>query len=113
MKILINWIISSLAILATAYLLSGIQIADFLTAFVLAVVLGIINAVLKPIFVILTLPINILSLGLFTLIINASLILLAAKIVPGFYVDGFWWALLFSIVLSIINSFLNTATKKN
>lgn len=113
MNVLVSWIISSLAILTTSYLLPGIHVADFLTAFVLAVVLGIINTILKPILIIFTLPINILSLGLFTLVINALLILLAAKIVPGFYVDGFWWAFLFSVVLSIVNSFLNSLTKKN
>ncbi|HZJ18515.1 MAG TPA: phage holin family protein [Patescibacteria group bacterium] len=113
MNILVSLTVSSLAILITSYLLPGIHIGDFLTAVILAVILGIINTVLKPILVIFTLPINILSLGLFTLVINAFLILLAAKIVSGFYVDGFWWALLFSIVLSIINSFLNSLAKKN
>ncbi len=113
MSTLVSWIISSLAILITSYLLPGIHIVDFLTAFILAVVLGIINTILKPILIVFTLPINILSLGLFTFVINALLILLAAKIVPGFYVDGFWWALLFSIVLSVVNSFLDTLTKKN
>jgi putative membrane protein len=112
MSILVNWIISSLAIFSAAYILPGVHIADFITAFVLAVVLGIINAVIKPLLIIFTLPINILSLGLFTLVINAALILLAAKIVPGFKVDGFWWALLFSLALSIINSFLNSLVKR-
>jgi putative membrane protein len=113
MNILVSLVISSLAILTTSYLLPGIHIADFLTALVLAIVLGAINTIIKPILIVFTLPINILSLGLFTLVINAFLILLAAKIVPEFYVDGFWWALLFSIVLSIVNSFLNNLTKKN
>lgn len=112
MEIIINWVISSLAILSAAYLIPGIHITDFFTAFVLAIVLGIINAVIKPFLIIFTLPINILSLGLFTLVINALLILLASKIVPGFRVDSFWWALLFSIVLSVINSFLNNVVKR-
>lgn len=107
MSLLINWLISALVILATAYLLPGVQILSFTTALVVAVVLGIINAVLRPILLILTLPINILTLGLFTFVVNALMIILTAKLVPGFRVEGFWWALLFSIILSIINSFLH------
>ena len=106
MAILINWLLSALAIVAAAYILPGVQVESFLTALVLAVVLGIINAILKPILVLLTLPITIVTLGLFTLIINAVLILLATLIVPGFQVDGFLWALLFSIVLSLVNAVL-------
>jgi putative membrane protein len=113
MEILIKWIISSLAILCTAYILPGVHINDFFTAFVLAIVLGIINAIFKPLIIILTLPITVLTLGLFTLIINALLILFAAAIVPGFKVDGFWWALLFSLVLSVINFFLGKVAKNN
>ncbi len=110
MSILINWVVSALVIIAAAYLLPGVQIADFTTALVAAVVLGIINAVLKPILVFLTLPINILTLGLFTLVINAALIMLATYVVPGFVVDGFGWAILLSIVMSVINTFLHTTT---
>jgi len=106
-SILINWLVSALAILAAAYLLPGVHVASFTDALVVAVVLGIINAFIKPVLLILTLPITILTLGLFTFVINAVIILLAANIVTGFTVDGFWWALIFSIVLSIINSFLN------
>ena len=107
MGILINWIVSALAILAAAYLLPGVHVTSFIAALVAAVVLGIINAVIKPVLLILTLPITILTLGLFTFVINALVILLAANLVPGFSVDSFWWALIFSIVLSIINSFLH------
>lgn len=110
--ILVSWVLSALVIIAAAYLLPGVQVASFTTALVLAVVLGIINAVLKPILLILTLPINLITLGLFTFVINALLILLATAIVPGFKVDGFWWALLFAILLSLLNSFLNQFTKK-
>lgn len=107
MSILINWLISAITILIAAYLLPGVHVATFTAALVTAVVLGIINLFIKPLLIILTLPITILTLGLFTLVINAVLILLASSIVPGFTVDGFWWALIFSIVLSIINSFAN------
>jgi len=108
MSILISWFVSALVILAASYLLPGVHIAGFLTALVVAVVLGIINAILKPILVILTLPINILTLGLFTLVINAFLVLLTSAIVAGFKVDGFLWALIFSILLSIINMLLHS-----
>lgn len=108
MKILVNLILSALAVFIAAYILPGVSVANFTTALVAAVVLGIINAVLKPILLILTLPINILTLGLFTFILNAALILLAAKIVPGFHVDGFISAIILSIVLAIINFFLHS-----
>lgn len=111
MSILINWLVSALAILAASYLLPGVHIASFTTALVVAVVLGIINAFVKPILLILTLPITILTLGLFTFVINAFVILLTSQLVPGFMVDGFLWALLFSIVLSIINSFLHSLNR--
>lgn len=107
MSILINWLISAVAILVAAYILPGVQVSSFTAALVAAVVLGIINAVIKPILLILTLPINLLTLGLFTFVINALVIILTANLVPGFKVAGFWWALLFSIVLSLINSFLH------
>jgi putative membrane protein len=102
MQTLLHWLISALAILVAAYLIPGAQIT-LIGAFVLAVVLGLINITLKPILFILTLPITILTLGLFSLVINAALIMLASLIVPGFIVAGFWTALLFSIVLSLIN----------
>ncbi len=111
MAILFSWIISALAIIASAYLLPGVHVDGFTTALVVALVLGIINAIIKPVLVILTLPINILTLGLFTLVINALLVLLTAAIVPGFKVDGFWWALIFGVVLSLINGFLNSLSK--
>lgn len=112
MGILVNWLISALVILGIAYVLPGIHVTDFTTALVAALVIGIINAFLKPVLVILTLPINLLTLGLFTLVINALLVLLVDKIVPGFKVDGFFWALIFSIVLSFVNSFVLKNLKK-
>lgn len=111
MSLLISWLISALVLLCVAYILPGIHIASFFTALVTALVLGIINAILKPILVILTLPINILTLGLFTLIINAVLIMLTASLVPGFVVDSFWWAIALGLVLSIVNSVLHQFTK--
>lgn len=111
MNLLISWLISALAVLAAAYLLPGIQVASFTAALVTALALGIVNAVLKPLFLLLTLPLNIITFGLFTLVVNASLVMLAAYIVPGFIVDNFWWALLFSLVLALINSFLHRISK--
>ena len=107
MSILINWLVSAFAILVTAYILPGVQVQSLGAALVAAVVLGVINAFIKPILIIFTLPINILTLGLFTFVINAFVIILTANLVSGFKVDGFWWALLFSIILSLINSFLH------
>ncbi len=106
MAILLNWLISALAILVAAYILPGVDVNNFLTALVLAIVLGLINALIRPLVLLITLPLNILTLGLFTFVVNALMILLAAQIVPGFSVNGFWWALLFSLVLSIINALL-------
>lgn len=107
MRMVVNWVVSALAIIITAYLLPGVHVSSLITALVIAVVLGVINAFIKPIFVLLTFPITIMTLGLFGLVLNALFILLAAAIVPGFQVDGFWWALLFSIVLALINAFFH------
>ena len=106
MEIVVRALINGLAVWIASYVLPGVNVDGFLTAIVVAVILGIANAVLKPILILLTIPITVLSLGLFIFVINALLILLVAKIVPGFTVDSFWWALGFSLVLSIVNSFL-------
>ncbi len=101
----LHWIITAIAILLTAYLLPGVDVT-ILGAIVLAVVLALINMFVKPVVGLLTLPINIVTLGLFSLVVNALLILLAAMVVPGFTVDGFWPAFFFSIVLSLITAVL-------
>jgi len=103
MRFVLQWLVSGLAIIITAYLLPGVSVAGFFAALVTALVIGLINAIIRPILILLTLPLNILTLGLFTLVINALLIMLAAAFVPGFAVRGFWWALLFGIVLAIVN----------
>lgn len=103
MSILINWILSAIAILVSAYIVPGVAVGGFLAALILAVILGAINAVIKPILIVLTLPINVLTLGLFTLVINAILIMLADLISPGFTVSSFWSAMLFSVVLAVVN----------
>ncbi|MFA6382040.1 MAG: phage holin family protein [Candidatus Buchananbacteria bacterium] len=111
MKFLLKWLVATLAVIITAYLLPGIAITDIFAALVAALILGLLNAILKPVLVILTLPINVLTLGLFTLVINAALVMLTGAIVPGFKVAGFLWALLFSLVLSIIMFVLGKITK--
>jgi putative membrane protein len=114
MKFIIRWLISAAAIIITAYLLRrGVEVSSFGSALVLALVLGTINAVIRPILFILTLPITLLTLGLFTFVINALLIMLASFLVPGFEVVNFWWALLFSLILSIINSVLQKGLTAN
>lgn len=113
MSILINWILSALTVFAAAYLLPGVHVGNFTAALVAALVIGIFNAILKPILIILTLPITLLSLGLFTFVIQALLILLADQFVPGFTVDGFFWALILSLALTIINYFLRNLKPSN
>jgi putative membrane protein len=103
MGMLINWIASALVIIIAAYLLPGVHVANFWTALLLAVVLGLLNIFIKPLLVLLTLPITILTMGLFLVVINALMILLASTIVPGFTIDGFWWALAFGLLISLIN----------
>lgn len=106
MGILVNWLVTAIAIIVSAYLLSGVTIRNVGTAIITAAVLGLINAILKPVLIILTLPLTILTLGLFIFILNAILVLLASAIVPGFEVRNFWWALLFSLLFSIISTII-------
>lgn len=106
MKTIAHFLVSTLAILITAYILPGVEISGFISAFVLAVILGIINTLLRPLLLLLTLPLTVLTLGLFALVVNAFLIMLASAIVPGFVIASFWRAFLFGIVLAIVNFFL-------
>jgi len=107
MGILVNWIVTTIAIIVAAYLLSGVTVRNVGAALIAAVVLGLINAILRPILVILTLPLTIVTLGLFLFVLNALLVLLASAIVPGFEVRNFWWALLFSLLFSIISAVIH------
>lgn len=111
MKILVNLIVSAIAVFVAAYVIPGVAVSSFVVALVAAVVLGIVNSILKPVLLLLTLPITVLTFGLFALVINAAMVLLVAQFVPGFSVGGFVPALLFSLVLSIISSFLNKLAK--
>jgi len=102
----LSLLLSTAAVLISAYVIPGIEVESFWVAIVTAIVLGVITSLLKPLLVILTLPINLLTLGLFTLVINAMLVMLAAAVVPGFAVTGFLPALIFSVVLGLVNGFL-------
>lgn len=107
MNWLIRFLLNGLAVVLTAYILPGVSVEDYGTALIVALILAIVNVLVKPILVILTIPITIVTLGLFLLVINAAIILFVDNLVTGFHVDGFWWALLFSLMLSIFNSLFN------
>ncbi|MDO8231594.1 MAG: phage holin family protein [bacterium] len=107
MKLFLQWIISALAIAIAAYLVPGV-VTTPAGAFIAAVVLGALNLFIRPILIILTLPINLLTLGLFSLVINAFLVVLASELVPGFSVFGFWSAFFFAIALSVVNWVFNS-----
>ncbi len=104
--LIIRWVLSALALLFVAWIVPGISFTGFLSAFYAAFVMGLVNIFIRPILLIFTLPINLLTLGLFTFIINALMFLLVAKLVPGFMVIGFVAALLGSILLSILRVFI-------
>jgi putative membrane protein len=113
MNTLIRFFLNGLAVMITAYLLPGVFVTDYWTALIVALVLSIANIIVKPILIILTIPITVLTLGLFLLVINAMIILLADYFVKGFHVEGFWYALAFSIILSIFNSLFSDITKED
>lgn len=112
MRLIFHWILAAVAIGIAAHLIKGVTVT-LLGAFVLAIVLGIIHTFIKPIVALLTLPITILTLGIFSLIVNALFVLLASVIVQGFSVDGFWSALLFAIVLSLVNAFFHFLERRS
>lgn len=112
MGLVISLVVNTVSVYIAGWLLSsGVHIPNLLTALVVAVVLGIINTLLKPVLLILTLPINLLTLGLFTFVLNALLIMLVSALVNDFVVDGFLWALAFSLVLSVVNMLLEQFVK--
>jgi putative membrane protein len=106
--IIIRWLILTAAIMATPYVVSGIHVAGFKSALAAAAILGILNAVFRPILIILTLPINILTLGIFTFIINGCLLLMASCAITGFQVNGMWSAFFGSIIISIVSWILSS-----
>lgn len=106
MQVLINLVLSGIAVLISAYIIPGVHVEGFFTAVVVAVVLALVNAIIRPIVTMLTLPVNVLTLGLFSLVITALMVMITDFIVPGFSVDNFWYALLFGVVMSLINGLL-------
>lgn len=106
MKAIIKLVLMGVAVMISAYVVPGVSVSGFWVAVIAAVILSIMNFVIKPILVLFTLPINIMTLGLFTFIINAVMVLLVSSIVPGFVVSSLLSAVLFSVILSIVNGFL-------
>jgi putative membrane protein len=111
--LIIRWLILTSAILAASYLIDGIRVSGFFSAFFTAAVLGILNIFFRPVLLILTLPINIMTLGLFTFVINALLLKMASGIIPGFDVYGFWSAIFGSLVISGVNWILGSFIKEH
>lgn len=112
---IVRFLLYGVAVLLTAYLLPGVDVDHYGYALLVAAVLTLVNIFIKPVLIVLTIPITVVTLGLFLLVINALIILLVDSLVPGFSVNGFWWALLFSLILSIFNSMFSdlTGDKKN
>ena len=105
--ILVRWLINTVALLATASIIKGIEVKGVWGALVAAGVLGIVNAFIRPVLILLTLPFNVLTLGLLTFAINGLMMLLVAKVVDGFVVHGFWAAVVGSMLLSLISGFIS------
>lgn len=103
-NILIQLLVSTLLVLGLSWALPGVHVTGFWTALVVAIILGFLNLFVRPILIIITIPVTILTLGLFLLVINAFMVIFAGYIVDGFTVDNFWWALLFSLFLSLLNT---------
>ncbi len=106
MKLLLKIVFSSIIVMFLSHFIKGVHVENFTTSIIVAIVLGLLNIFVKPILILFTLPVTVFTLGLFLLVINAILILLCAKIVGGFRVDSFFTALLFSIVLSLLQSII-------
>lgn len=111
--ILLRWLILTLAILAAAYVLKGIDVTGFVPALAAAALLGILNAFVRPLLLLLTLPLNVLSLGLFTFVINALLLMLVSRIIEGFAVQGFWAALFGSLLISFVSALLSLFVRED
>ncbi|MBV4398324.1 phage holin family protein [Advenella alkanexedens] len=106
MSLILTWLLQALALMVVAYILPGVTVASFGAALIAAVILGLINTIVYPVLVFLTIPITIVTLGLFLFVLNALLFWLAGSLFNGFQVDGFWWALAGALVYSIISGIL-------
>ena len=107
MTLLLVWILNAVALLVVAYVLPGIVVASFGSAMLAALVLGLINSLVKPFLILLTLPITIITLGLFLIVLNALMFWFAGSVLKGFQVNGFWWAVGGAILYSLISGFLS------
>jgi putative membrane protein len=111
MEWIMRFLLNGLAVVLTSYLLSGVTVNDYWTALLVALVLAIVNVLVKPLLILFTIPITFITLGIFLLVINALMIQLTDALVDGFTVNGFWWALLFSLILSVFNSLFADLTR--
>lgn len=111
MNLIIKLLLNAIAVFVLAEILNGVSVDNYITSLIVAVVISVLNVLVKPILVILTLPVTILTLGLFLFVINALIIVLADKLIDGFRVDGIWTAILFSILLCILQSLLHSFLK--
>jgi putative membrane protein len=107
MRLVLVWILNAIALLGVAYIYPGVQVQDWLSAAIAALVLGLVNTLVKPFLILLTLPVTILTLGLFLIVLNALLFWGVAEVVKGFHVDGFWAALIGAVLYSIIGWLLS------
>jgi putative membrane protein len=105
--VLLRWLVLTAAVLIASWLLDGIYVTGLFPAFLAAATLGILNAFLRPLLILLTLPINILTLGLFTFLINALMLKIVSEVIPGFYVYGFWTAVLGALIIGMVSWLLN------
>lgn len=112
MRLIFQLLLTAVVVLVLAEVLPGVGVDTFTTSIIVAVVLALLNVLVKPILVFLTLPATIVTFGLFLLVINAVIILLVDWLIPGFAVDGFWWALLFSLLLTLAQSVLFSLTER-
>jgi len=108
---ILKWLGYALAVMLVAWIIPGISVENFWSALLVAIVLGLINVFIKPVLLLITLPINFITLGLFTLVLNALLLMLAGYISPGFEVDGFWSAFFGSLILSLVTAGINNLSK--
>jgi putative membrane protein len=111
MNLLIAWLVNTLSLIAVAYLMPSIKVADFTTALIAALVLGLVNAIIRPVLVLLTLPVTLLTLGLFIFVINGLLFWFVGSFVKGFVVEGFWAGFLGAIIFSLISWALSAVLK--
>jgi len=105
--VLLRWLVLTAAVLVSSWLLDGIYVTGLVSAFLAAATLGVLNAFLRPLLILLTLPINILTLGLFTFLINALMLKIVSEVIPGFYVYGFWTAVLGALIIGAVSWLLN------